>query len=79
MLSALLSIGLGALLAAALAAYTGTLADAAEAGAVALLLGVLGAGMLDDLRGRVVIGRACGRHHEPEADQDISERFKPAR
>lgn len=78
MLPALLAIGLGTLLAAALAAYTGTPADGLEAGAVALLIGVLGAGMLDDLRESVVVRRASGGHDESDSDQDIPQRFNAA-
>lgn len=50
MLDYLLTVAIGSLFAAGLALQTGTLADAFEAGAVAILIGVLGAGMLDDLR-----------------------------
>jgi hypothetical protein len=50
MLDALLSVCLGALFAAGLALLSG--ADPFEAGSAALLIGVLGGGMIDDMRQR---------------------------
>lgn len=79
MLDALLSVGLGVLLAAALAAWSGD--DVAASAAVALLYGVLVAGGLDGVRGRadgvVVRGSGAG-HDQPEPDQNVREPFRPA-
>lgn len=79
MLDALLSVCLGALFAAGLALRSGTLADALEAGAVALLIGIVGAGMLDDLRGRVVVGGPGSGEEEAHTGDNVCERHKPAR
>lgn len=74
MLARLLSVFLGALIASGLAALTGTFADALDAGAVALLIGVLAAGGMDG----VVVGGSDAGPQEADFREDVSQRDKPA-
>ncbi len=70
----LLSVLLGAAIASGLALLTGTLADALDAGSVALLIGVLAAGGMDG----VVIGGGHAGPQEADFGEDVCQRDKPA-